>query len=49
MLLHDAVLEFLICGNTQIQANNLYTAVKKLGDSNPSSKTTGFEQEFKVN
>ena len=46
MFLHDAVLESLTCGDTQISAGNLRTAMKRLGKV--QSQTSGYDHEFKV-
>ena len=47
MLIHDAVLECLTCGDTQISASNLPRLLKELGEKNSSGKT-GFENQFSV-
>ncbi len=48
MLLHDAVLESLTCGDTQISASNLIIAMNRLGKVQPTLLATGYEHEFKV-
>lgn len=48
VFLHDAVLESLTCGNTQIAAGDLRTGMKKLNKNHPNSHFTGFDHEFKV-
>ena len=48
MFLHDAVLESLTCGDTQISAGNLRTAMKRLGKVQPQTQTSGYDHEFKV-
>ncbi|XP_062509482.1 receptor-type tyrosine-protein phosphatase epsilon-like [Corticium candelabrum] len=46
--IHDAVLEALTCGNTQIPVQNLRTAVAKLSKKDAKSGKTGFERHFQV-
>ena len=48
MFLHDAVLESLTCGDTQISAGNLRTAMKRLGKMESQTQTSGYDHEFKV-
>lgn len=45
---HDALLESILCGNTQISAHNLRIEMNKLREKDPASKMTGFEAQFKV-
>ena len=40
--IHDAILESVTCGDTQISATNLRTAIVKLG------KKAGFQHQMKV-
>ena len=40
--IHDAILESVTCGDTQISATNLRTAIVKLG------KKDGFQHQMKV-
>ncbi|XP_062509499.1 receptor-type tyrosine-protein phosphatase F-like isoform X2 [Corticium candelabrum] len=46
--IHDAVLEALTCGNTQIPVQNLRTAVAKLSKKDAKTGKTGFECHFQV-
>ena len=41
ILIHDAILESVTCGDTQITSNNVRYAMKKLGDA-------GFSYQFSV-
>ena len=47
VFVHDAILEAVTCGDTQIDASNLRTVMRKLKDRNQSGKT-GFEHQFTV-
>jgi len=48
VFIHDAVLESLICGNTQIPASGLIGAVDKLKQKDSETGRTGFETQFHV-
>ena len=48
MFLHQAVMEALVCGNTQISPQDLIIRMSKLARVNKSSKKTGYDEEFKV-
>lgn len=48
MFIHDATLESITCGNTQIVVTNLQKAVNKLKQKDQVTSLTGFEQELKV-
>lgn len=48
MFIHDAMLESITCGNTQVSASDLQRAVTKLKQRDPITKLTGYEQQFKV-
>ena len=48
MFIHDAVLESLTCGDTQIPASGLSGAIKKLKEKNRETGRTGFETQFHV-
>ena len=48
MFIHDAILESITCGNTQVSASDLQRAVTKLKQRDPNTKLTGYEQQFKV-
>lgn len=49
MFCHDALLESVLCGNTQMAAHNLRIEINRLRQTNATTKMTGFETEFKVN
>ena len=44
--IHDAVLEALICGDTQIPASEFHQAIEKLNEAN--ERKTGLERQFEV-
>lgn len=46
IFIHDALLEAVLSGNTEIPARNLYTHIQKL--TQPDGAATGMEKEFKV-
>ena len=48
MFIHDAILESITCGNTQVSASDLQRVVIKLKQRDPHTKMTGYEQQFKV-
>ena len=48
MFIHDAILESITCGNTQINVMNLQKVVNKLKQRDPVTSLTGFEQQLKV-
>ena len=48
MFIHDAVLESLTCGDTQILASGLSSAIKKLKEKDSETGRTGFETQFHV-
>ena len=48
MFIHDAVLESLICGDTQIPASGLIGAIEKLKQRDSETGRTGFETQFHV-
>ena len=48
MFIHDAILESITCGNTQVSAADLQRTVTKLKQRDPCTKLTGYEQQFKV-
>lgn len=45
---HDAILEAVQCGNTQIYAHDLRISLARMDDASKDSKVTRFESEFKV-
>ena len=46
--IHDAILESITCGNTQVGAADLQRAVNKLKQRDPHTALTGYEQQYKV-
>ena len=48
MFIFDAILESITCGDTQIPAAKLPSALQKLGCVNPQTGLTGFQQQFDV-
>ena len=48
VFIHDAVLESLTCGETQIPASGLSGAIEKLKEKNTETGRTGFETQFHV-
>ena len=48
MFIHDAVLESLTCGDTQIPASGLTGAIEKLKQKDSETGRTGFETQFHV-
>ena len=48
VFIHDAVLESLTCGNTQIPASGLAGAIEKLKQKDSETGRTGFETQFHV-
>ena len=48
VFVHDAVLEFVVCGDTQIVAADLRKVLSKLGRRNPHTQLTGYTLQFRV-
>ena len=48
MFIHDAVLESLTCGDTQIPASGLLGAIEKMKEKDRETGRTGFETQFHV-
>ena len=48
VFIHDPVLESLTCGDTQILASGLSSAIKKLKEEDRVTGRTGFETQFHV-
>ena len=48
MFIFDAILESIICGNTQIPTATLHLALKQLSSVDPETGKTGFQQQFDV-
>ncbi|XP_029115058.1 protein tyrosine phosphatase receptor type Db isoform X16 [Scleropages formosus] len=47
VFIHDALLEAVTCGNTEVPARNLYAYIQKLTQIEPGENVTGMELEFK--
>ncbi|XP_035311296.1 receptor-type tyrosine-protein phosphatase S isoform X1 [Cricetulus griseus] len=45
--IHEALLEAVGCGNTEVPARSLYTYIQKLAQVEPGEHVTGMELEFK--
>ena len=48
IFIHDAVLEAVQCGTTEIPARNLYTHIQRLTERGLADASTGMEREFRV-
>uniref|UniRef100_A0A4W5LXT8 protein-tyrosine-phosphatase n=1 Tax=Hucho hucho TaxID=62062 RepID=A0A4W5LXT8_9TELE len=46
--IHDALLEAVACGNTEVPARNLHAYIQRLTQIEPVENVTGMELEFKV-
>ena len=46
IFIHDVILESVMCGDTQVNSNDLRSAVSRLGDY--FGCKTGFETQFEV-
>ncbi|XP_055296000.1 tyrosine-protein phosphatase Lar isoform X7 [Sitodiplosis mosellana] len=47
IFIHDAILEAIICGSTEVPARNLHNHIQKLMQTEPGENITGMEMEFK--
>ncbi|KAG7272778.1 hypothetical protein CRUP_036838 [Coryphaenoides rupestris] len=47
VFIHDALLEAVTCGNTEVPARNLYSYIQRLTQVEPGESITGMELEFK--
>ena len=47
IFIHDAILESVVCGDTQIEASSLRVAMRKLKERSPQGGS-GFLQQFSV-
>eukprot|EP00063_Salmo_salar_P066999 XP_014041834.1 PREDICTED: receptor-type tyrosine-protein phosphatase delta-like [Salmo salar] len=45
--IHDALLEAVTCGNTEVPARNLHAYIQRLTQIEPAENVTGTELEFK--
>jgi len=48
MFIHDAILEAVLCGNTEVPARSLNTHIKNLTTLQTRDGVTNMEIEFKV-
>ena len=48
IFIHDAILEFLTCGDTQISSNNFRMAMRNLCQVDPTHQCTGYQHQFNV-
>lgn len=48
VFLHDAVLESVSCGDTQIPAGDLRIAIERLKQMDTDTGRTGYETQFQV-
>ena len=48
MFIHDAILESVTCGDTQIAATNLRMRVAKMKKKDNQNQPHGFQYQFKV-
>ena len=48
MFIHDAILESVTCGDTQIAATNLKDSITKMKKHDSKNKPHGFKYQFKV-
>ena len=48
VFIHDALLEAVQSGNTEIPARSLYVHIQKLTQPEPGETVTGMELEYKV-
>ena len=48
IFVHDIILEFLTCGNTQIALENIHVAISELTEEDPTHQCTGYQHQFNV-
>ncbi len=48
MFIHDAILESVTCGDTQIAATNLKVTITKMKKSDDKNQPHGFKYQLKV-
>ena len=48
MFIHDAILESVTCGDTEISSANLRAAIKKLNKLDPADNATPLQTQFEV-
>ena len=47
-IIHDAMLESVTCGDTEINSANLRLVVRKMNKVDPKTNTTALQTQFKV-
>ena len=48
MFVHDSLKEFIVCGNTEVEAGHFTCEIKTLSAIIPITELTGFIHEFQV-
>ena len=48
IFLHDAILESVMCGDTQVQVSNILTSLNALDKKDPKTGLTGMESQLQV-
>ena len=48
IFIHDAILESVICGETEIPSANLRKALEEMNQTDPKENITTLEKQFKV-
>ena len=48
MFVHNSLKEFIVCGNTKVEAGHLKSEIKSLSAIIPITEFTGFAHEFQV-
>ena len=48
VFIHDAILESVTCGDTEISSANLRLVLQKMSKVNPKDNATSFQTQFKV-
>ena len=48
VFIHDAVLESIVCGNTQIPADDFRSTFEALKQTKPDTDESGFQAQFNV-
>ena len=48
MFIHDAILESVTCGDTQIAATNLRSSLNRMKKKDPLNQLNAFQHQFQV-
>ena len=48
MFIHDALKEFIVCGNSELEAGQLKRKIRNFLAIIPTTEKTGFAHEFQV-